>query len=91
MARHSEEMHKKDLFLLNNMIKLGQYSDDQARVLIADLSKAKIKYDTRIHFMIDHIKLDCLEGRFSELKEVLKDTQKIEKTVTTPANKLTGI
>jgi len=82
MASHSEEMHKKDLFQLNNMIKLGQYSNDQARCLIADLNKAKIKYDTRIHFMIDHIKLDCLEGRLSELKEVLKDTQKIEKTLT---------
>jgi hypothetical protein len=63
------------------MIKLGDYGEDEARKLITDLSKAKIKYDTRIHFTIDHIKTDCLEGRFSELKEVLKDTQKIEQTL----------
>ncbi len=50
-------------------------------MLIADLSKAKIKYDTRIHFMIDHFKTDCLEGRLSELKEVQKDTQKIEQVL----------
>lgn len=49
-----------------------------AKKLITDLSKAKIRYDTRIHFKIDHFKTDCLEGKFSELKEVLKDTQKIE-------------
>jgi len=63
------------------MIKLGDYGEDEAKRLINDLSKAKIKYDTRIHFMIDHFKTDCLEGRFSELKKVLKDTQKIEQTL----------
>jgi hypothetical protein len=31
--------------------------------------------------VIDHFKVDCLEGRFSELKEVLKDTEKIEHTI----------
>ena len=72
---------KKDLFLSSTMIKLGDYSEDEARKLITDLSKAKIKYDTRIHFIIGHFKTDCLEGRFSELKEVLKDTQKIEQTL----------
>jgi hypothetical protein len=64
------------------MIKLGDYSEDEARMLITDLSKAKIKYDTRTHFIIGHFKKDCLEGRFSELKGVLKDTQKIEQTLT---------
>jgi hypothetical protein len=63
------------------MIKLGDYAEDEARKLITDLSNAKIKYDTRIHFKIDHFKTDCLEGRFSELKEVLKDTQRIEQTL----------
>ncbi|MDD4653332.1 MAG: hypothetical protein PHQ34_14015 [Methanothrix sp.] len=60
------------------MIKLGDYGEDMAKKLITDLSKAKIKYDTRINFKIDHFKTDCLDGKFSELKEVLKDTQKIE-------------
>jgi hypothetical protein len=63
------------------MIKLGDYSEDLAKQLITDLSKAKIKYDTRIHFEIDHFKTDCLEGRFSDLREVLKDTQKIDQTL----------
>jgi hypothetical protein len=64
------------------MIKLGDYGEDEARMLITDLSKAKIKYETRTHFIIGHFKTDCLEGRFSELKAVLKDTQRIEQTLT---------
>ena len=63
------------------MIKLGDYREDEAKQLISYLSKAKIKYDTRVHFIIDHFKTDCLEGRLSELKEVLKDTQRVEQTI----------
>ncbi len=78
----SRKCLKRDLFLPSTMIKLGDYSEDEARKLITDLSKAKIKYDTRTHFIIGHFKTDCLDGRFSELKGVLKDTQKIEQTLT---------
>ncbi|MDD4162861.1 MAG: hypothetical protein PHW87_10340 [Methanothrix sp.] len=63
------------------MIKLGDYREDEAKQLISYLSKAKIKCDTRVHFIIDHFKTDCLEGRLSELKEVLKDTQRVEQTI----------
>jgi hypothetical protein len=61
----SRKCLKRDLFLPSTMIKLGDYSEDEARKLITDLSKAQIKYDTRTHFIIGHFKTDCLEGRFS--------------------------
>jgi len=32
------------------MIKLGDYSEEEAKKLISDLRKAGIKYDTRSHF-----------------------------------------
>lgn len=67
---------KKDLFLPYIMIKLGDYCEDDAKDLITSLRKARVKCDTRINFVIDHFKVDCIEGRLSELREVLKDTQK---------------
>ncbi|OPY54329.1 MAG: hypothetical protein A4E49_01148 [Methanosaeta sp. PtaU1.Bin112] len=63
------------------MIKLGDYKEEEAKKLTTDLKKAQIKYDVRIHPVIDHFKVDCLEGRFSELKVILKDTEKIEHTI----------
>jgi len=63
------------------MIKLGDYSEEEAKKLIGDLRTAGIKYDTRSHFTITHLRKDSLDGRLSQLKEVLLDTQKIERTL----------
>jgi len=63
------------------MIKLGDYSEEVAKKLVSDLRTAGIKCDTRSHFKITHFRTDTLEGRLSQLKEVLKDTQKIERTL----------
>ena len=60
---------------------LGDYCEDDAKDLIISLRKARVKCDTRINFVIDHFKVDCIEGRLSELREVLKDTQKIEQVI----------
>ena len=65
------------------MIKLGDYSEEMAKKLVSDLRKAGIKYDTRSHFKITHFRTDSLEGRQSQLKEVLKDTRKMERTLNT--------
>jgi len=65
------------------MIKLGDYSEEEAKKLIGDLRTAGIKYDTRSHFTITHLRKDSLDGRLSQLKEVLLDTQKIERTLET--------
>ena len=65
------------------MIKLGDYSEEEAKTLVSDLRKAGIKYDTRSHFKITHFRTDSLEGRLSQLKEVLLDTQKMERTLKT--------
>jgi polyhydroxyalkanoate synthesis regulator phasin len=63
------------------MIKLGDYSEEEAKKLISDLRKAGIKNDTRSHFKITHFRTDSLEGRLSQLKGVLKSTRKIERTL----------
>ena len=63
------------------MIKLGDYSEEEAKKLVSDLRKAGIKYDTRSHFKITHFRKDSLEGRLSQLKEILLDTQKMERTL----------
>ena len=65
------------------MIKLGDYSEEEARKLVSDLRTAGIKYDMRSHFKITHFRTDSLESRLSELKEVLLDTQKMERTLKT--------
>ena len=69
------------MFLPYTMIKLGDYCEDDAKDLITNLRKARVKCDTRINFVIDHFKVDCIEGKLSELREVLKDTQKIEQVI----------
>jgi hypothetical protein len=74
---------KRNLYIPSIMIKLGDYSEEEAKKLIGDLRTAGIKYDTRSHFTITHLRKDSLEGRLSQLKEVLLDTQKIERTLET--------
>ena len=74
---------KWNLYLPSIMIKLGDYSEEEAKKLVSDLRKAGIKYDTRSNFKITHLRTDSLEGRLSQLKEVLLDTQKMERTLKT--------
>ncbi len=63
------------------MIKLGDYCEDDAREITDYLRDAGIKYDTRKVSCISAIEVDFLDGRQSELREIVKDFDRYDRCI----------